>query len=240
MTCTMHGRGFESQIDDYVDGTLAEAARAALEAHLALCPACRALASDLGAIRAASLALERHVPPPHVWTRLSASIDGGTGQTLQGSWLGLWQPFASAAAGVVLVAALWWTGDRLTPPEEARLAARAGTSAYPDALAVTYRDAEEHYATAIEGLERITTSEQTALDPATADVLQANLTVIDRAIVESRAALETEPQSHVAQESLFEALRHKVALLQDTLALINEMRKGNEEGAARILSGLNP
>ena len=58
-------------------------------------------------------------------------------------------------------------------------------------------------------------------------------------VFESRDALRIQPQSSLAQESLFEALRHKVALLQDTLALINEMRKGNEEGAARIISGLN-
>ena len=30
-----------------------------------------------------------------------------------------------------------------------------------------------------------------------------------------------------------------VRLLQDTVALINEMRKGNQEGAARIMSGMN-
>jgi len=40
-------------------------------------------------------------------------------------------------------------------------------------------------------------------------------------------------------EFLFEALRSKVELLQDIVALINEMRKGNPEGAARIVSGLN-
>jgi hypothetical protein len=63
--------------------------------------------------------------------------------------------------------------------------------------------------------------------------------VIDEAITESRAALHTEPQSESAQESLFAALRRKVALLQEMLALINEMRKGNQEGAARILSEIN-
>ena len=31
----------------------------------------------------------------------------------------------------------------------------------------------------------------------------------------------------------------KVSLLQDTIALVNEMRKGNENGAARIVEGIN-
>ena len=73
----------------------------------------------------------------------------------------------------------------------------------------------------------------------TADVLKANLTVIDGAITESRAALQTEPDNPMAQESLFDALRSKLELLQDVVSLINEMRKGNPEGAARIVSGLN-
>ena len=70
--------------------------------------------------------------------------------------------------------------------------------------------------------------------------MQANLEVIDQAIGQSRAALKSEPANAVAQESLFDALRSKVQLLQDTVALINEMRKGNQEGAARIMSGMNP
>ena len=63
--------------------------------------------------------------------------------------------------------------------------------------------------------------------------------MIDEAITESRAALRSEPQSESAQVSLFAALRRKVALLQEMLALINEMRKGNQDGAARILSEIN-
>jgi hypothetical protein len=63
--------------------------------------------------------------------------------------------------------------------------------------------------------------------------------VIDSAIDQSRAALIAEPGNDVAQQSLFQALRSKVALLQNILALINEMRKGDPDAAARIVSGLN-
>lgn len=239
MTCSLHGRGFEAQVDEYVDGTLPGSAAEAFEEHLARCPACRSLAADVRQIRDAARALERHPVPPHVWTRLSARIEGA-GRTrprmFSSSWVGTWQPLAAA---LVLAASLWWVGDRLSLDGPAPVTSNGAPGDYGDPIAVTYRHAEEQYTTAIAGLERITEAERSTLDPGTADVLQANLTVIDRAIVESRAALENEPQSEVAQESLFEALRHKVALLQDTLALINEMRKGNDEGAARILSG-NP
>ena len=68
--------------------------------------------------------------------------------------------------------------------------------------------------------------------------MQKNLAVIDQAISESRAALRAQPTSAPAQQSLLESFKAKLALLEDTVALINEMRKGNEAGAARIVSGL--
>ena len=59
------------------------------------------------------------------------------------------------------------------------------------------------------------------------------------AIAESRTALLEEPASQPARDSLFEALGRKVALLQDMIALMNQMRKGDEVGAGRIVEELN-
>src|SRR5207237_6875473 len=97
------------------------------------------------------------------------------------------------------------------------------------------RQAEAHYEKAIKGLEQIASAEQNALDPRTAATLQKNLAVIDQAITESRAAVRSEPASEPAQQSLLENFKSKIGLLQDTVALINEMRKGNEAGAAQIV-----
>ncbi len=98
--------------------------------------------------------------------------------------------------------------------------------------------AEQHYEKAITGLEQIAKSGEGALDPQVAATLRNNLGVIDQAISDSRVALAQQPGSQLAQESLFEAFRRKVALLQDTVALINEMRKGNQAGAARAIDNL--
>ena len=97
--------------------------------------------------------------------------------------------------------------------------------------------AEEHYQKAISGLEQIANSENGAFDPETATTLQKNLAVINQAIDESRAAVRAEPASEQAQYSLIENFKTKLALLQDTVALINELRAGNEAAAARIVSG---
>ena len=100
------------------------------------------------------------------------------------------------------------------------------------------RQAEAHYENAIRGLEAIANSERRDLDPRTAATLQKNLAIIDQAISESRAAVRSQPSSEPAQQSLIDGFKTKIGLLQDTVALINDMRKGNEAGAARIASGL--
>jgi hypothetical protein len=139
----------------------------------------------------------------------------------------------------MLVASLSWTAIKLTPATARPASAASAAAAEPISILAEYQLAERNLTTTIEGLERIADTDRSTLDMETADVLRANLTVLDGAIGESREALKKEPENDVAQQSLFEALRDKVALLQDTIALINEMRKGNEEGAARIVSGLN-
>jgi hypothetical protein len=126
---------------------------------------------------------------------------------------------------------------RTGPPPSATVTGAASSEA-AIAIEAELRAAEQHYEKAISGLEQIAKSEQGALDPRTAATLQKNLAVIDQAISESRAALRVQPTSEPAQQSLIENFKTKIALLQDTVALINEMRKGNEAGAARIVSGL--
>ena len=99
--------------------------------------------------------------------------------------------------------------------------------------------AESHYEKAIAGLEQIAKTEQNQLDPALAATLQKNMGVIDQAIRDSRSALQTQPASQLAQDSLFEALQRKVSLLEDTIGLINVMRKGDQAGTAKIVQGIS-
>jgi hypothetical protein len=242
MSCQDYAREREAQIGDYVDGTLDESQRAALESHLSTCASCQAMAADFSVIRAASQTLEAQVPPPHVWRKLAAAIEAEPKPFLGFDGQYWWRALAPVTAMAVLIVALSWTAGRLTPVATERLAsARTGSASgsEPVSIAVEYELAEQDLRNTIEGLERIAATDRSTLDMETADVLQANLTVIDGAIGESRDALQKEPENDVAQQSLFDALRHKIALLQETIALINEMRKGNQEGAARIVSGLN-
>jgi hypothetical protein len=131
-------------------------------------------------------------------------------------------------------------GKQPAAPAESMHGAATAAAATMSAEAVEaeLRAAESHYERAFQGLEQIAKSEQNALDPKTASTLQKNLAVIDQAISESREAVRAQPTSEPAVSSLMDNFKMKLALLQDTVALINEMRKGNEAGAARVVSGL--
>jgi anti-sigma factor RsiW len=237
---------YEWQIGDYVDGALAPAASARLEAHLAACPRCRVTADDLEALRLMAQTLEPLPPPADVWARVSAASAGTGAPRSFAGWIGRWQSVAAAVVLSLMASGLWWIGGRLadTPRQPAaevaaveRPAVMLPTSGLLDPAR---QDAELRYASAIASLEEVAAADRGTLDPVTADVLQAGMTVIDTAIADSRAALTTHPGNEVAQESLFEALRRKVLLLQRMIALINEVRKGNQDGAARIVSELTP
>ncbi len=235
---------YTEAIGDLVDGTPMDAGRRqALDRHLAGCDACRTLEADLRAIRQTALTLERPAPPAAAWTRLSERL---TGDATPRRWWPARQWIAAAA--VVLIAGgsvLVWhqRGIVPAPSSSAKTAVTAARAAgappdTPESVEAELRLAEQHYEHAIAGLEKIAREGGRELDPQTATVLQQNLRVIDAAIGQSRAALKTQPASQAAQDSLFDAMKNKVALLQDTISLINEMRKGNQEGAARIVQGM--
>jgi Putative zinc-finger len=238
----------ELVLNDYVDDALTAADRGEVERHLAACDSCRDLVADLREIARAATTLEPLDPPARVWPRIEQMIRqerAGEAPRDRAYWKWL------AAAAVLALATL--VGLRLGPLSRQRAAGEsrqgaaetaAQTRATPagadtaQTVETELRQAEEHYDKAITGLEQIANANQNAFDPGTAAALHKNLAVIDQAISESRAAVHAQPNSEPAQQSLLENFRTKIAVLQDTVALINEMRKGNEAGAARIVSGL--
>jgi predicted anti-sigma-YlaC factor YlaD len=259
---------YQQQIGEALDGALDPHAQAALDAHLASCEICRGVQADLQRIRLLAGTLEQIPPPPEVWPRIAAAIETERRPWWQvwrrrsrRAWLRQHPPHVQPPAGrpgsakrtrrlelvavaaiVLLVAGGTWIASRhLRPAAPARTVAadRAATNAQTTAAVESeIQQAEDHYNKAIATLQQAATSGSGTLDAQTTAVLQTNLGVIDSAIGESRDALHADPSNEVARQSLFDALRSKVALLEDTVALINEMRKGNQDGAARIVSGM--
>jgi len=236
----MHPNGLV--INEYVDDALDRGERAEIERHLAACAECRALVDDLRDVRRRAGALDATPPPARAWKRIERALAAeqragrrpgadGTSRFRRWWWL--------AAAAVLVLSTIvglryYRAAARLTGGPTP--AANAGDLA--QSVQSNLMQAEQHYRQAIVGLEQIKNAEKGALPPQTAVSIEKSLSVVDQAINECRDALKAEPNSEPAQESLLESFKTKIALLEDTVALINEMRKGNDAGAARIVSGL--
>jgi anti-sigma factor RsiW len=244
----MNCSDFSDAIAELVDGTLDPARQRALERHAEGCEACRALIADLKSIQAAAFTLDRLELPPHLWASVQARRDAEPARAARGrliAWPQTRAAWAGWAAAAALVAATTLGIYSVRPSsdlhqnDQAVDAVPSDTADVVASVQVELQAAEEHYAKAIQGLEQIARSDSGALEPEVAAVLQKNLQVIDQAIGESRVALQTQPASSNAQDSLFDAMRSKIALLQQTVELINEMRKGNQTEAGRLIQGLN-
>jgi anti-sigma factor RsiW len=230
---------------DFVDGELGPADQRAVERHLETCPSCRALVADLRTVRAAAFTLERLEPPPALLAKIQDRLRmEGTGRGRVLPWPNTreaWSVWLAAAAALLITTAIGILPllRSANEPGTASSGSTVDDAALIDSVEADLQAAESHYEKAIVGLEQIARRDSGALDPQVAAVLQKNLQVVDQAIDESRAALKTQPSSAPAQEGLFEAMRTKVALLQQTVELINEMRKGNQAEAGRLMQDLS-
>jgi anti-sigma factor RsiW len=231
---------------DLVDGRLDGAEQRSVERHLEGCATCRALVEDMRSIRGAAFMLDRHEPKAATWSKLQAAIaaePAPKGRLLDISWGRRSLPVWLGAAAALILATVFgvWPLLNRTPArhDASATAAASDEPATVESVTAEFEAAEKHYQKAIDDLQTIANKDTGELDPQVAAVLQKNLTLIDQAITESRDALKAQPSNSSAQNGLFDELRTKVALLQQTVELINEMRKGNQAEAGRRVQTLS-
>ena len=251
MTC----QDLRDRIADLVEEGAGHAPDPDVEAHLASCGECRILLADLRRIRQVSSTLERRAMPAGAFGRISARLQADPDfrrasathaararRPLSWVWLAAAASLvASVGISLWIVGAAWRADQGAASRAAIATPAASGNASSADLVETIEAElqlAASHYEKAIAGLEQVANASDSPLDPALTATLRQNLEVIDKAIADSRQALKAQPGSRLAQESLFDAFRRKVALLQDTIALMNEMRKGNDTGAARIVEGL--
>jgi anti-sigma factor RsiW len=237
----------QRELSRFLDGSLPSKERTAVRAHLSECTPCRDVHADLLRLRSGARALGPIAPPDHVWMEVAGRIrlqEAPTGARAAaparpspprpgrsrpgiGQWLGL------AAALLLLTFGLYWIERRAPEPPSTAAVAPAAV----DSTTAELNLALLEYERAIGELESVAASGQSTIDPALAETIQQSLGAIDSAIAESRTALVTNPESEPARASLFDALSRKITTLQTTVSLINEMRQGDQEGAARVAQG---
>jgi hypothetical protein len=239
----------DDRLDAWLLGVLSRADVDALEAHLLTCAPCRVLAEDVRLLQREARLIGSEGPPAGAWDRLARELQrrlpsdepqpDAVVRQPQTSWR--WMGVA-ALLTVLIGGSLVVMRQSLFPTGTATPVASDAPETAPslvESIELELDQAAQHYERAISGLEQVASASDSPLDPALTATLRENLQMIDQAIADSRDALRTEPTSQLAQESLFDAFRRKVVLLQDTIALMNEMRKGNQAEATAIASGLN-
>jgi hypothetical protein len=228
----------QSQLSLIVDGQQPErGVQALVRSHLETCAVCRGVLQDLERLRRAAASLGPMTPPEHVWLEVAGQIRlppapapssaeprrDSPARSAMVQWIGL-------AAALVLVTLGYYAHQRASG--DSTTGGNAEPAGTVEAVAEELSLATEHYEKAVTELEALAKSDASVLDPAIAATLKQNIETIDVAIAESRTALSRNPGNEPARASLFEALRRKVGVLQATVTLMNEMRKGNQAGAA--------
>jgi hypothetical protein len=160
----------EETLNDHVDGLLSASELLEVRRHLGECADCTRSVDELQRIVHAAAALGEVEPPRNLLPGIRAAVARpGRG----------WLRWAAAAALIGFVAVL--------------AASRFGGTAPKPPLATLLADfhaAEADYVRATEMLSQGLEERRDQIEPATLDVLDANLALIDAAIAEVRVALD--------------------------------------------------
>lgn len=215
---------YTDQLSDYLDGELTQVERAALDAHLAGCRECAVTLEELRAVVARAATLPARPPADDLWPGIEPHLTGArdgqvvsfTPRTSRRFSFTLPQLAAAGIALMVMSGGGVWVlqhGGRATsmPPV-------AATSEPPAVVPAALID--PRYDEAIADLEQALQAGRSELDPATIRVLEANLAAIDKAIAESREALDADPANVYLNNHLADARQRKLALLRRATALV--------------------
>lgn len=243
----MEHERFERWLDDYVDGTLPNAERAELEAHIASCADCTAALARLRALLAAARQLPPAVPPardlwPELRERLAAEEAAGlraarSSTTRDRGRRHLWHPAVglAAAAALVLVAASVWYMQRadrraadldvaVTPGADTMSVTRAledapDTGVLPAVVAAFERECMGAGKTLQASLE----GRNTPADEAMLRSVAAGIETLDESIAETRAALASNVDDVALMKLLTVRYQQKLSLLQGAIAIVEEV-----------------
>ena len=204
------------RLSDYADGELSPPEQAEVEAHLAGCGECRAIAGELRRVAARARALADAPPDRDLWqgiaARIGAPASPGRGGTMRRFSFTLPQLIAASLALMVLSGGAVWLarlgGERTDFP-----AITADSRVMPASFADT------HYDEAIADLQQTLDAGRSKLDPQTVRVLEESLAAIDRAIEQCRRALAEDPANAYLSDHLVAAKKKKLALLRRATAM---------------------
>ncbi len=221
------------RLSEYLDGDLAPGERGALEAHLEMCAACRTTLGELQRVVARARALDDTPPTRDLWPAIAGRlrpaaevVDIATRRRAPAAPRRrvsfTWPQLAAAALALMAISAgavataLRGRGASETPVPIALAPATDGVASPAGWTG------SERYDAAVAELEQVLTQHRAELDTATVRILEKNLTIIDRAISDARAALAADPSNAYLNHHLARTMRRKLELLRRANALVAE------------------
>lgn len=201
------------RLSDYLDGALPPGEVRLLETHLATCPECAGLLSEIRRVVARAQSLEDRPPRSDLWPGVAAAI--GRVPARRRLTFSVPQLLAAGIAIMVLsggAMALLLGGER-TP------VAGAGQDSAPASVQVTAASAERGYDAAIRKLEAELLAGRERLDSTTVRVVEEKLRLIDQAILEAERALTADPVNGYLHGHLTQTRMRKLDLLRRATAL---------------------
>jgi len=236
---------FQARLDDYVDGLLGDEDRRSLRRHLEECSACSGEVDAIARLQTAARGLPREIAPPRdLWSAISARIDesGAAAPPPEAereaeqvqviriesrrpgrpTWWMRKDLLAVAAAVLVLISSAV-TAMLVRDVGAARNGPVASgppvPSVAPGSALVAFGPAEQDLVDTVEQLEFALEAQRDRLSPQTIAVVEQNLQIIDAAIREARAALESDPDNRNLTFGLMDIYKKKVDLLQNAVQL---------------------
>jgi hypothetical protein len=230
------------RLSEYVDGELTDSERDAVESHLTGCPRCAATLQELKAVVERTRSLGPRPPETDLWqsiaNRIAAPPRLAPFQARAYRRFSFTLPQLAAASVLIALASgavAWSVAERSAKasryPEASRSAeaSRDGETAQTDRepsgerTLATVSLADAQYDAAVAELQRALDKGRGHLDPATIQILEQNLTIIDRAIADAQRAVADDPGNTYLTTHLVEARRKKIDLLRRATALTTEM-----------------
>jgi anti-sigma factor RsiW len=202
------------RLSDYLDDEMSAGERSAVAAHLEGCEACRAWVEDVTAIRAEARALGDRPPASDLWPALAVRLEPPSRRSMQ-----VPLPLAIAAGLFIAVSSAlgaWVLSHRDALPVSNLAGVRPSAPELTPAALTSPR-----YDEAVGDLLRVLESGRGSLHPRTIAVLERNLTLIDEAIAEARAALEQDPADVALVAAVARHQRTKLAVLRQVEQLVS-------------------
>lgn len=211
------------KLSEYLDETLPQGEREALDAHLAACAECRATLDELRRVVDRARGLDDRPPSHDLWSGIATRIGSGTAVVsidrarvavpVRGARRLSFSIPQALAAGIALMivssGAVWLSlrghqteqpGPLVTNPIERQVA-------WTDSVDATVGPV-------VDDLRKTLKENRAQLNDSTVRILEKNLAIIDSAIVEARRALDADPSNNYLNHHLADVVRRRADLLR--------------------------